>query len=515
MSFLQRLLNRGKTTPLDPQRSVATYLPQRYIPSDLRLSEEEALSVSAVFGCVRVISEALASSPWNVYEVSDGLRSEVEDDIVGYLLNVRPNPEVTAIAFKEALVVQAIAFGNAFAEIVRDRAGRISELWLLPSQRVMVLRDKNGTLYYEYQNPQGGPQVVLMPNQVLHFRALATLDGLMGDSVLGRAAKTIANAFAAERYSLNYFGSNAQVGGVLKVPRALTPEEEKALQESWDAGRAGVRNAFRTAVLPPGVEWTATAGDPEKSALVENRKMSVAEIIRYFGVPGHLVGDPASSQGYGKNLSELGIAFVRNTLRPWKMRMEQEFTYKLFPQRAPWRWAEMDTTWMTLGNALEVAQTQDIYLKNGVFSVNEVREQLGENPVEDGDERVNLAEQSEPQTSQTQAEEADTEDGMDGGQEDAGDTEDTLMGVAAVHRMALSKHKARLVARKADLEKTLKNGVLQEKLLAAVEQSRHLAERDLNHAGLNPPPNWMSALMAVEQGGDPVELAKALNEVRS
>jgi hypothetical protein len=88
-------------------------------------------------------------------------------------------------------------------------------------------------------------------------------------------------------------------------------------------------------------------------------------------------------------------------------------------------------------------------------------------------------------------------------------------GVVAVYRMALSKHQSRLSARKADLEKTLKNGVLQEKLMAALDHSRILAERDLNHAGLNCPPQWMSALAAIEQGGNAAELAKALVEPRN
>lgn len=386
MNLFARLFNRGKTEPFDPNQQVSSWFPvSRFIPSNLSLTPEEQVSLSAVYGCVRVISEALASSPWNVYVRAEERRELLTDDPVAYLLNTRPNAEVTAQSFREAMVFQAMVHGNSYAEIVKDTAGRIVELVLIPTERVQVTRAETGELAYVVSQPSGD-QLVLLPSQVFHLRALSSVVGLMGDSVIARAAKAIAVAHASERFALNYYGSNATVGGILKIPRALKPDEQASLEAGFNTDRAGVQKAFRTLALPPGTEFQPISHDADKAQVIPARQFSIEEVIRYFGVPPHLLGVSVASQGYGRNLNELGLTFSRHTLTPWKKRLEQEANFKLFPQRAPWKFSEIDFAWLTMGDAQSVASTFSIYLDKGVYSINEVREKLGENDIgPDGD----------------------------------------------------------------------------------------------------------------------------------
>ena len=93
------------------------------------------------------------------------------------------------------------------------------------------------------------------------------------------------------------------------------------------------------------------------------------------------LGVPQAATGYGTNVSQLNLAFTRDTLQPWALRFSQEVTYKLFPQRAPWKEAAIDLSWLTKGTALECAQADEIRLRSGTRSINEVRDADGLNDI--------------------------------------------------------------------------------------------------------------------------------------
>jgi HK97 family phage portal protein len=530
MSFLSRLFNRGGDTGREDPRRLQAWFPQRYVPEDLRLTPDEALSVSAVYACVRTISEALACSPWRVYLREGERRVELVDDPLFYVLNVRPNPETTAQAFKEALVAAALAHGNGYAEIVRDLAGRVKELWFIQPERVQVVRARGGEpvsvggevarqaepleLLYWVTQPSGQAEiqparVYMSADQVFHLRALASVGQLMGDSPVGRAAKAVSVAHAMDRFALSYYGNGAQVGGVLKlstVPR--TPEEEASLRQKWNEQRAGVRNSFSTVFIGPGNEYTPLDVKMSDAQALESRQFSVEEIARYFGVPIHLLSVTAGSQGYGRNLDVLGLEFVRYGLQGWRNRLEQEANFKLFSQRAPWKFTEIDLSELTHGDFKTRADAFDVYVKNGVMSVNEVREELGLNDIgPEGD--VHCISEPAPVRETSQ----DTGEAAQGTQDGAGGP--NAGGVAAAYQLILAKHQGRLKGRYEELARTLKNGVLEEKMGHARDWSRVQTDKELQTAGLNPPPGWLQAIDAAEQGGDPTALARALVEERN
>lgn len=553
MGLFDRLFNRGITNPQDTQNlQTGAWLPNRYIPGDLKLSPDETLSLSAVYGCLRVISEALATSPWKVFQREGEKRVLLQDDLVSYLLNVRPNPETTAQAFREVMAVQALVYGNSYAEIVFDGAGRVKELWAIPSEFVRPWRSRgselvnvsrtetrmgiNGEPLYLIQDRNASEmnQHYLPASNVYHLKALASVNQFLGDSPVGRASRAISLAHAAERYAINYYGSNATVGGVLELPRTFKDEnEEKIFKEKFNASRSGVGQAFGTLFVGPGTKYSTVGHNAEESQVVQSRNFSVEDIIRYFGVPPHLVGVSISSQGYGRNLAELGMTFTRHTLAPWTKRFSQEADYKLFAQRAPWKFSEIDTTWLTHGDALARAQAMAVLRQNGVITANEWRESEGMNDIGDPGELFlvtnNLTIMEEENLEivvdtpeEKAADDGDTAASEEGNQEPASsekqaetETEQSdLVGATSTYSLILASHQKRLTARFADLQKKLKNGVLQEKMEHAKEWSRNLTSQQLQTAGLNPPPNWMAALDASENGGDAKKIAQSLEGIK-
>jgi HK97 family phage portal protein len=164
---------------------------------------DTAYQVSAVWACIDAIAAPLASSDWNVYE---GLRDEANkkalpNDNLQYILNTRWNVEMTAQSAKRMMGISAVGCGNGYAEIERDLAGRIVALWPIPPDRVEPRRDlQTGDLFYRVTLGDQGGHVDLPPEDVLHFRGPG-LSGFMGDDVLHRAIKTIAQAVAMDRFT--------------------------------------------------------------------------------------------------------------------------------------------------------------------------------------------------------------------------------------------------------------------------------------------------------------------------
>jgi len=343
------------------------------------------LSLSAVWACIDQISRAIGQCPWNIYApLGNGRRELLTEDALMWVLNTRPNPDQTAISFREAMLFTALPYGNAYAEIVPNAGGRIAELWPLPYERVRPRRDRaTWELYYEYIAPTG--ELVRLPAQrVFHLRGPG-LDGLMGDSIVARAAKSLALAAAQERHSASYFGQGANPGGVLEFPGKLADDAYERLKRDWAEKRQGPDNAHRPMILESGMKWTASSQDPQKSQLVESRQFSVEEIARWFGVPLHKIQHLLHATF--SNIEHQSIEFVRDAVNPWCKRIEQEADYKLFRQdRGPWRYTCFDTSPLLQGDAKARAEAHAIWRQNGIMSANEIRAREGLNDLgEDGD----------------------------------------------------------------------------------------------------------------------------------
>lgn len=352
----------------------------------LHLSREDALMLSAVWACMYVIATNLAASPCAVYEPIEGTkrRKRIEKDNRVWLLNTRPNEECTAIAFREGLFFQALADGNAYAEIGRDRGGRVAALYPLLTDRVSPRRDEAGVLVYDVRDDLVGVRTI-DARDMIHLRG-PSVSGLMGENVVARAARSLAVAAAHERFSASFYGRGAQLGGIAEFPGKLTEDQKKDLRESWENNHAGLGKAHRLLVLEGGAKFTATTVDPQKASLVEDKKFSVEEIARWFGVPLHKIQH--LEHATFSNIEHQGIDFVNGCLFPWAERFTQELNAKVFNtgSKGPWWYAEINLDRLLRGDAKSRADAAGAWVQNGIKSRNEVRAEEGLDDVgEDGD----------------------------------------------------------------------------------------------------------------------------------
>lgn len=356
----------------------------------MHVTHERALQEATVWACIDVIASALSASDWNVYAGTRGAdrKTALPEDGLQYVLNARFNREMTAQSGKRALGIAAVGYGNGMAEIERDMAGRIIGLWPLEPDRTETRRyEDTGELFYRVYSTRAGTFVDLDPWEVFHIRG-AGLRGFVGDDPIGRAVHSIAQSIAIEQFASAYFGNNAQPGLIVKVPNLLRmpdPEFDR-LKAQWDEGYAR-RKSFRTGFIPTGTEIEKLPVEAEKAQLTDARHVSIEEICRWFRVPPHKVAHLLRATN--NNIEHQGLEFSRDTIRPWKVEIEQECDWSLIPARGPKKFVELDVDWMEQGDYKSRMEAYQIGRSTGVFSVNDILRKLGENTIgAEGDVRT-------------------------------------------------------------------------------------------------------------------------------
>lgn len=359
--------------PEDPRRRPAVM----YVGPQLagvRVTMDTWWQVGAAWACVDVISKAIASSDWNVFErTGPRRRRELPDDNLTYLLNTRPNPDMTAQAFRRALMVAALSWGNGYAEIVRDMAGRVAELHPIHPDRVEPQRDRLGQLVFVVKNDDGS-SVTLQQRDVLHIRG-PSIVGLMGDNHIAKAAGTIALSMATQKFAEAYFGNGTQLGGIMEYPGELNDQTFERLEKQFNGKHQGPGRAFRTAWIDQGMKFHQVETDAESAQLVTARQQDVEDVCRWFGVPPHKVQHLLRATN--NNIEHQGLEFTRDCLRPWARELQQEADHKLFSPRGPKRFTLIDLDWAAEGDFKSRMEGLQIGRSSGVINGNEWRAEIG------------------------------------------------------------------------------------------------------------------------------------------
>lgn len=353
------------------------------------VTERSAMQMTAVYACVRILSEAIAGLPLHMYRYKDdGGKEKAFDHPLYLLLHDEPNPEMSSFVFRETLMTHLLLWGNAYAQIMRNGKGEVVALYPLMPNKMTVSRDENGQLYYTYQKSQDElPKdntytVTLHPRDVLHIPGLG-FDGLVGYSPIAMAKNAIGLAIATEEYGAKFFANGATPGGVLEHPNVVKDPER--VRASWNAAFGGSANANKVAVLEEGMKYTPISISPEQAQFLETRKFQINEIARIFRVPPHMVGDLEKSSF--SNIEQQSLEFVKYTLDPWVVRWEQSIQRTLLsPDEKKTYFVKFNVEGLLRGDYQSRMSGYATARQNGWMSANDIREleNLDRIPAEDG-----------------------------------------------------------------------------------------------------------------------------------
>jgi HK97 family phage portal protein len=348
------------------------------------VNERTAMQTTAVYSCVRILAEAVASLPLHIYRYTDTGKEKVLDHTLYNILHDEPNGEMTSFVFRETLMSHLLIWGNAYAQIIRDGAGRVLGLYpLLPNKMEVDRTEKGELVYYYSRNTEENPnfndfgRIALRQQDVLHIPGLG-FDGLVGYSPIAMAKNAVGMTQACEEYGASFFANGANPGGVLEHPGVL--KDPGKVRESWNAVYRGTNNAHKIAVLEEGMKYQQIGIPPEEAQFLETRKFQINEIARLYRIPPHMVGDLEKSSF--SNIEQQSLEFVKYTLNPWVIRWEQSLQKALLlPDEKKEYFIKLNVDGLLRGDYQSRMTGYATARQNGWVSANDIRELEDLNPI--------------------------------------------------------------------------------------------------------------------------------------
>ena len=375
MNRIKRLFTKSRDKPSNSLGGSSFHFLFGQSTSGKNVNERSSMQMTAVYACVRILSEAIAGLPLHLYRYNeDGGKEKAVDNTLYTLLHDEPNPEMTSFIFRETLMTHLLLWGNAYAQIIRNGKGEVIALYPLMPDRMKVDRDDSGELYYEYYPTDDskfkGKSVILKPHEVLHIPGLG-FDGLVGYSPIAMAKNAIGMAIACEEFGAKFFENGAAPSGVLEYPGTL--KDPGRVRETWQSQFGGSSNSGKVAVLEEGMKYTPISISPEQAQFLETRKFQINEIARIFRIPPHMVGDLEKSSF--SNIEQQSLEFVKYTLDPWVIRWEQSLARVLLTKEEKRTYfIKFNVEGLLRGDYASRMSGYATARQNGWMSANDIRE---------------------------------------------------------------------------------------------------------------------------------------------
>lgn len=349
------------------------------------VNTDTALGVSAVYACVKVIAETMATLPLKLYRWtgSGPLRGKepAVDHPLYTLLHDQPNGWQTAFEFVEMMTAHCALNGNAICQIIPGLVGAVSTIEPMIG-RIEITQLENKRLRYAWHHDDGTREE-LSQDDVFHVRNWSQ-DGIVGMSPIALASNTIGRAIAQSKYSGSLYRDGTVPHGILRTEKKLGPKGRGELANEWAKGHSGPSNAGKVAVVDQGLDWTSTGMTAEDAQMIEAMKFSVSDIARIYRVPPHLIAD-LDNATYA-NIEQQDIGLTKHTIAPWCGRWTGGIRRDLIVEKAKY-FAQFNLDGLQAGDIATRYEAHSKALGGLPFKkINEVRQEESYNPIEGGDE---------------------------------------------------------------------------------------------------------------------------------
>ena len=347
--------------------------------SGVAVDKATALTFTAVWSAIRLLSESISSLPVNVYE-----RNAIGDKQLAFknpaykLVHNEPNKYMSSITFFEKVMMDLCINGNSYIRIDRNGAGNPVALIPLNADNVSI-KQSNGDFFYHIKDSDE----TLDDENILHFKGISS-DGIIGLSPISQNANAIGWGIALEKYGSKFFTNASKLSGVLQTDRALSEQAIERLRNSFNNTYTQLSNSQSTAILEEGLSFKPISISPEQSQFLASRVFSITEIARMFNIPTFMLQEHSKSSF--NNIESLSQSYVTYTLMPYIRRMESEMNRKLFRKRDKGKlFVEWNVNALLRGNIKDRSDSYKTAVGNGWMTINEVRRKENMNSIEDGD----------------------------------------------------------------------------------------------------------------------------------
>lgn len=340
-----------------------------------------ALQVSAVWACVELLSDNIASLPLFVYERepgADGHKNLARGTDLWKLLHDNPNRRNTPMEFWQFMTLNFILRGNAYARVVRNAAGEAIELLPLSSDQVEVEVDSTGKVVYKYSFE--GKIIVYDERSILHWKDKG--NGIYGMSRLDYMRSSVGVAISSQNHTEQGYRKSGRRPGVFMIDKLLTQEQREKIRKNYSGLVEGSDDDLL--VLEAGAKFEPLSLSPADLQLLDTRKFAVEDIARWFGVSSVMINDTAKTTTWGTGITELIEGFYKFRLRPMLEGLEQAIERRvLTPGQRDKYTVEFSLDAILRGSFRDRLEAASTAVNNGLMTRNEYR-QLENLPPKDG-----------------------------------------------------------------------------------------------------------------------------------
>lgn len=379
MGFLDRILRRSPGTVEPEQRKEEENVFGLALNYNgwSTYKTSQSLALSAVYRCVEVITNGVASLPVKLYRTDEkGFKYEMHNNL-SFILSKKPTGKINAFTFYKLIVKDILLQGNAYALILRNGKGEVIGLQYIQAGLVSPI-DRGDRIEYQVTGIKG----FVRQEDILHFMNY-TESGVYGISVLTHARRTLGIADYGENASENFYKSGGCTTGFLKFDGPSSGKQREEILSAWNQATGGVRNQPNgIPVLPANVNYTQLSVNPADAQLLESREFSVVEICRFFGVSPTKCFDLTHASYNNSEMAEL--AFLNDTLRPLLTKIEMEMETKLFKPEEGYD-IKFDVSELLRTDKKSQAEYFTKMFNLGVLSPNDIRKELDMDEIEGGD----------------------------------------------------------------------------------------------------------------------------------
>jgi HK97 family phage portal protein len=339
---------------------------------------DSAMQLSAVWSCVKLLAETVASLPINVYKITENGRKVDKNNDLQLLFSGKVNRYQTKVEFFETVILNLVINGNAYCLIQRFGDKIVGLLPLMADQmRVTLMPD--GSVTYEYYQDAG--VTVFSEKSIWHLKLMG--NGIIGLSPLDHQKRTLGIAQAAENAVTKIYKNGAKPSGVLSLDKYLTEPQREQIRNKFYSLANG--NQDRLMVLEGGMKWESVSLSPQDIELLASRQFQISEICRWYGVPSVMVNDTSSTTVWGSGIEQIVAGFYKITLRPILEKIEASIVANLIQSAG--REVEFDFNALTRGDQKSRYESYRIGIHGGFLMPDEARIAEGL-PAADGGDRL-------------------------------------------------------------------------------------------------------------------------------
>jgi len=353
--------------------------------SGMNVTPDTALTFSAVWACVRILSNSLAMVPLNVIQDINGNKTIAKKHPVHYLIHKEPNSMMGSFTFRQSAQAQAVLRGNSYSLIKRNGANRPIELQLISEPNDVEPFIYHNQLFYKIN----GYKLPFPANDVLHIKGLS-FDGIKGKSVLTVARESIGTSLAIQKYGGNIFSSGGAKRIALTSPKTVNEDVQTRLKKSWkkkygnNDNTNNLNNINDVAFLEGGLDIKEIGMNPEDAQFVASSEHKIEDVARWFGMALHLI--QSQKRPTYASVEQQAIEFVTYSLMPWYRTWEEEIDRKLFRKDEKLDfYSKFNLTALLRGDAKARSQFYKDMFNIGVFNRDEIRALEDKNKIDGGE----------------------------------------------------------------------------------------------------------------------------------